>query len=458
MAYYERKLEGSISRWKGGGCKRPLLIQGARRVGKTSLCEHAGMSLFDGDWVRLDFQTDLERMEAIFDWPTDDTAGIVRRISEYLQRPITLGRTLIVLDEVQLSERALNALRFFHGSGQPVIATGSLLGVTTRKRSLPFPSGVEILELHPMDFEEFLAAHGQRSLAEAIRAHSRSGEPYVRHDDACGWYERYTVVGGMPGVVAAFARDGSFDDAASAQDEIDQTYTRDMTDPDNGISGIAARRIWQSLPKQLLRASTKKFKYSDVQRGGRRASLLEPLEWLAAAGMVTIHDLTTSTEAPLFPYRDDEGSFFKVYCADTGLMFHKFGIGAGAYLDPTLRSALSPEFRGALAENYVMQALVANGLKTFYWMPDGNTGRGEIDFVRQTLRGSIVPIEVKSSRNVSAKTFTSFLRAGHARVAVRLSERNFGITELDAPDGQGVSVKSLPLYAAFCIDDALLEG
>ncbi len=457
MAYFERKLERIVARWKGTGFARPLLIQGARRVGKTILSERVGASLFDDDWVRLDFQTDLARMEAIFDWPTNDTAGILRRISEYLQRPISPGRTLIVFDEVQLSERALNSLRFFHGGGQPVIATGSLLGVTTRKRSLPFPSDVQILELHPMDFEEFLWALDQRPMAQAIREHSRSGEPYVRHDDATEWCDRYTVIGGMPGVVAAFARNHSFEDVAEAQLEIDQTYTRDMTDPDNGISGIAARRIWNSLPKQLLRASTKKFKYSDVQRGGRRAGLLEPLEWLAAAGMVTIHDLTTSTQAPLYPYRDDEGSFFKVYCADTGIMFRKFAITADAFLDPALRHALSSEFCGALAENYMMQALVANGLKTYYWMPDGNVGRGEIDFVRQTPRGSIAPIEVKSSRNVSAKTFSAFLREGHSRIAVRVSRRDFGVSEIEAADGEPVVLKTLPLYAAFCIDDELLE-
>ena len=231
--------------------------------------------------------------------------------------------------------------------------------------------------------------------------------------------------------------------------EIDGTYTADMTDSENGISGISAKRIWESLPKQLLRSSTKKFKYADVVRGGRRERLLEPLEWLAAAGIVTINEMTKDAQAPLYPYNIDDGSFFKVYAADTGVMFSKFGISPTAFINPMIAGALSSDFRGALAENYVMQALRANGIATFYWTPENSGTRGEIDFVYQTEHAEVIPIEVKSSRNVSAKSLKAFMNKGLSPYAIRLSEKDFGKAETES----ACILKSLPLYAAFTIGE-----
>lgn len=457
MAYMQRKLERPIGEWVQRGCERPLLLQGARRVGKTVLAEHMGHALFDGDFVKLDFQTNLARAASIYDWPTDDTDGIIRRISDYLGRPIEPRRTLVVLDEVQLCEQALNSLRFFSGTPWRILATGSLLGVTTKRRTLPFPSDVTQLELHPLDFEEYLWARGEEPMAQAIRAHVRDGSPYVLHERALDEYRRYLTVGGMPKVVDTYRQGGSFEDVGQIQGEIDATYTADMSDPDNGISGISAKRIWDSLPKQLLRSSTKKFKYADVVRGGRRERLLEPLEWLDAAGIVTIHDLTCDDRVPLAPFNDEEGSYFKVYVADTGLMFHKFGIDPRLFLDENLRKALSPDFRGALAENYVMQALSANEVASYYWMQTNEVGNGEIDFVFQDRMARIIPIEVKSARNVRAKSLAKFMREGRSPFAVRLSEQNFGIEPVD---GMDIVLRSLPLYAAFCIENTpeFLEG
>lgn len=145
----------------------------------------------------------------------------------------------------------------------------------------------------------------------------------------------------MPKVLEVFGETNSFDEASAVQEEIDRTYTADMTNPENGISGISAQRIWNSLPKQLLRASTKKFKYSEVVRGGRRSRLMGPLEWLDAAGIVTLNDLTCDDAAPMVPYNDEEGSYFKAYVADTGIMFYKFGINLHLFLDGTRRKELN---------------------------------------------------------------------------------------------------------------------
>ena len=448
MEPMKRTLEADFEKWATGDDGRALLIQGARRVGKTFLVETCGKRLYGDGFVKVDFQTDLERSSAIFDGATDDTSRIVDRISEFKRTKLDPDHSLILLDEVQLCEKALNSLRFFAESPWRVAATGSLLGVTVKQRKLPFPSDVRHVRMHPMTFEEFLWAMGEIAMAADIRAHAESCEPYLLHDRANDYYQRFLVIGGMPKAVRIFRDVKAFDAVREVHEEIDITYTADMTDPDNGISAAAAKRIWESLPKQLLRSSTKKFKYSEVIRGGRRAQLLEPLEWLEAAGIVLRNDLTCATSAPLAPFNDEGGSFFKEYICDTGLMFYKFGIEPELFLDPKLKGLLSSDFRGALAENSVMQALRANGIPTYYWMPDEKVGKGEVDFVFQDRRARIVPIEVKSGRNVKAKSFERLIREGRSAVAYVLSDNDFSMT---ANPGSGCCTKSLPLYAAYCI-------
>ena len=155
------------------------------------------------------------------------------------------------------------------------------------------------------------------------------------------------------------------------------------------------------------------------------------------------------------PYNDEEGSYFKVYVADTGLMFYKFGIDPTAFLDETMRLNLSSEFRGALAENFVMQSLAANEVHTYYWMPTDKVGNGEVDFVFQDRLARVIPVEVKSARNVKAKSLQKFMREGGAPYAIRLSESNFGREPMENAEGV---LLSLPLYAAFCISPTVELG
>ena len=448
---FQRKITALIADWLSDADEtRPLLITGARRVGKTYVVDNLGDNLGGRTLIKLDFQTDAGLVDAIFSGATNDIDRITRLISEYLGVSIQPESSLLFFDEVQLNERALNSLRFFAQSPWRVIATGSLLGVTVKQRRLPFPSDVRQVELHPMDFEEFLWALGERPMADSIREHWRTGEPYLLHERALALYQRFLVVGGMPRVVREYVESGQFDRVANRQQEIDETYVADMTDPDNGINGAAAKRIWESITRQLLRSSTRKFKYSEVERGGRRERLLEPLEWLEAAGVVTKNDLTRDTRAPLTPFGDEDGTYFKLYVADTGIMFHKFGIDAAVYLDPTTQALLSADFRGALAENYTMQALRANGLRTFYWMPEANASRGELDFVYQTRGARVIPIEVKSGRNVAARSLKRFISQAESPYAVRLSEQQYAVTPVEETE---CVLRSIPLYAAFCLED-----
>ena len=255
--HMQRQIESTIEKWIQEHNARPLLIRGARRVGKTYAAESVGRRIAGNEFIKLDFQTDLDIIAPLFNGPTDDVDGIMQRVAFYKRFPIHKESDIVHFDEVQLCERALNSLRFFSGSGWRILATGSQLGVATRHRKLPFPSGVEQLTLHPMTFEEFLWALDERQMADAIRSHAQSLESYAAHREALRYFRLYQVIGGMPAAVAAYVDTRSLDEVRVQQREIDETYTADMSDPESGISGIAARRIWGSISTQLLRSSFK---------------------------------------------------------------------------------------------------------------------------------------------------------------------------------------------------------
>ncbi|MEF9925397.1 MAG: ATP-binding protein [Raoultibacter sp.] len=438
----KRKIEEKLYAWadrnKGSDRCTPLLLRGARRVGKTYSAQHFGQACFGKENViYLDFQTDLVRIEEIFSGPTS-VPGIIESLSQYLRRSIDPEKNLIIFDEVQLCEKALNALRFFAQSPYRVIATGSELGTALRRQTLPFPSDVEQVFLHPMDFEEFLWAQGEKKMADDIRHCFEEDTSYILHNEALVLCRTYMVVGGMPRVVECFSRTRDYEEVRRIQSEIDATYTADMALYAPRSQAMRIKAVWESIPKQLVRESSKKFKYSDVAKKGRVTQYEEPLEWLAAAGLIAVNEQTNQVTAPLFARGG--GSFFKVYMSDTGLMFRKYGIDEQVFLDAITYKSLASGFRGALAENYVMQALEANAVQTYYWT-DG-TSASEIEFLITDRKARVIALEVKSGDNVSSASLRKFMSKTHAPYALRLSTKNFGFEN---------DIKSIPLYAAFCI-------
>ncbi|KFI53836.1 ATP-binding protein [Bifidobacterium callitrichos] len=435
-----RRIDAVLESWAREEGAPPLLLRGARRVGKTYSIRRLGREVFgEGRFAYFDFQTDLERLAGIFA-NTADVDGIAADLSAYAGVPVRRGETLIAFDEIQLCEKALNSLRFFAADGgYRVVASGSQLGVTLRDRTLPFPSDVRQVALHPMDFEEWLWAVGDGTLVDAIRGHYQSREPFSLHDMAMDRYRRYVVTGGLPAVVDAYARTGDLTRVREIQRDIDDTYTADIALYAPGETVVATQAVWNSIPKQLARETTRKFKYADVRKGGRERQYRLPLAWLEAAGLVTLNEQTNDHDAPL--EARDGGSFFKVYMADTGILFSRYALDARAWLSDERRVQLSARFRGALTENYVMQALTANDVPTYYWASDGG-GVYEVEFVTQTPLGQVVPIEVKSGTNVRATSLKRFMAKADAPYAIRVSARNFGFED---------NLFSVPLYAAFCI-------
>jgi len=439
-----RKIDTLLARWAESNNPRPLLLRGARRVGKTYTMTNLGRQKFDkAGYVICDFQTNLEQLERVFN-DTSNVDRIMSDLSLLLRHDIRAGQTLVILDEIQLSEKALNCLRFFAESSYRVIATGSQLGVTLRNRELPYPSGVDHVTMHPMDFEEYLWAMGEERMAEEIRSTYLEKREFLLHEEALALYRLYIVMGGMPAVVADFVENRNYQVVRSLQAEIDRVYTADVAlyAPADAVVRILA--VWNSLPRQLARESTAKFKYSEVSKGGRERTYRTPLAWLEAADLVKLNYQTNETAAPLVA-RDD-GSFYKVYLLDTGLMFSKLNLDADTFLVENLRNSLSPRFRGALAENYVMQALAANELEPFYWTP-GTSAQSEVEFVIQNRRGVIIPIEVKSGDNVRSISLRHYQQKTGAPYAIRLSTKNFGYEN---------GIFSVPLYAAFCLDEQSL--
>ena len=244
----------------------------------------------------------------------------------------------------------------------------------------------------------------------------------------------------MPRVVRAYAEGGDFTEVRRLQAEINHTYTADIAlyAPPEIVE--RTQKVWRSVPAQLARETSRKFKYADVEKGARSAQFEAPVGWLEAAELVALNHQTNETSAPLVERTD--GSFFKVYLPDTGLLYCRYNLSADAFLDDALRSALSPRFRGALAENYAKQCLTANGIDTFYWTAGGAT-RSEVEFVFQDSLGNVVPVEVKSGGNVASASLRAFMEKSGCPLAVRASEKNFGF------DGR---LLSMPLYALFCLD------
>ena len=438
-----RKIDEDLESWAKRAGAMPLLVRGARRVGKTYSVKHLGREGgFFKSMAYCDFQTDPDQLAEVFSGRAD-ADRIVRDLSAFLRMDIEKGTTLIVLDEVQLCERALNSLRFFAGSGYRVAATGSQLGLAMKERALPFPNEVETLFLRPLDFEEFCWALGEGQLASAARASFAERTPFALHESALDLYRRYTVIGGMPKVVASYSEEGDFREVRRLQAEIIHTYTADIALYAPPEITERAQKVWRSIPAQLARETTRKFKYSDVEKGGRAKQLEAPIGWLESADLVTLNYQTNDVSAPLTERTD--GSYFKVYLPDTGLLYCRYNLAADAFLDGATRMALSSRFRGALAENYAMQCLAARGIPAFYWS-QGSATHNEVEFLFQNGSGNVIPLEVKSGANVSSPSLKAFMRKSGAPLALRASEKNFGF------DG---TLFSVPLYALFCVEDLL---
>lgn len=428
-----RKIEQKLIAWKNKGSARmPLLLNGARQVGKTYILREFGTKEFK-NVVYINLETNL----TVASYFSDNIAPekIIRYLEASANEKIIPGETLIILDEIQSCERALTALKYFceETPEYHIAAAGSLLGVAINRQHYSFPVGkVETLTLYPLDFEEFLWAREKEFLCDEIRQAYETMEPLpdALHQEATELYREYLLIGGMPACINAFLRTGSFLDVPLVQNEILDNYIADMAKYASNTDSVKIRACYNSIPAQLAKEN-KKFQYKVVQRGGSAALFGASLEWLSLAGVVLKCQRISQAAEPIAVYADL--SAFKIYMGDVGLLAMKSGIS-----QQTVLSGEGNAFMGALTENYVAQQLAAKGYDLYYWE---SNSIAELDFVLQK-ENQIVGVEVKKGENVRSRSLSVFVNSYHPAYSIRFSLKNFG--EKDA-------LKSIPLYAAFCV-------
>lgn len=429
----ERKIVNHLLQWKNRPDRMPLLLYGARQVGKTYTALTFGKAHYKNT-VYFNMEDSRETV-AIFERDLDP-ARILRELAVRAGETIMEEDTLIILDEIQASERALTSLKYFCEKAPKyhIIAAGSLLGVALKREQYSFPVGkVEMLTLHPLDFEEFLWALDQREMAELIRSSYGAFAPMALHETAMDLYRHYLVIGGMPRAVAEFIDKQDFQFVLALQKSLNDAYIADMAKYASPQETTKIMATWQSIPAQLAKENTK-FQYKIIRSGARAGEYEMPLQWLQSAGIINRCVKVSEGKMPLSAYADNGA--FKLYMMDTGLLCSKFEIVPNVVLT-------SPHsfdgFKGALAENYICQALIANGITPYYWE---SGGRAELDFLFQNRKGEIIPLEAKSSTNVRAKSLSRYIKAYQPPYSIRISAKNFGFEN---------GIQSVPLYAAFCI-------
>jgi len=431
----KRKIIDNLVAWKNQPKNRmPLLVYGARQVGKTHILNEFG-ELYYKNTVYVNFETN--KMASSFFSDNIEPSRIIRFLETEARRQIIPDETLIIFDEIQTCERALTSLKYFNENVPEyhIVCAGSLLGVAINREKSSFPVGnVDSITMFPMDFEEFLWAAGEDLLCEEIR-HSfenNTALPAALHGKALELYRLYLIIGGMPRAVLTYLESDSLLTVPDVQNKIVNDYIADMAKYATNAESVKIRAAYDSIPVQLAK-DNKKFQYKLAQRGGTANIFGASIDWLQFAGIVLKCERVEHGTIPLSVYRDLSG--FKLYMGDVGLLSMKSGIP-----QQTVLAAGETEntYLGAITENYVAQAFTAKRHDLFYWATDG---KAEIDFVLQR-DGDIIAVEVKTGIRTKSKSLAIFSEKYKPAYSIRISSKNFGLEN---------SIKSVPLYAVFCI-------
>lgn len=423
-----------LEAWKNSPHRKPLILQGARQVGKTYAVLEFGRTHYD-NVAYFNFETSPRLAQTFAEDISPDY--LIPVLSHIAGQTIVRERTLIVLDEVQLCERALTSLKYFCEDAPEyhIIVAGSLLGVAVNREAFSFPVGkVDMKTMYPMDMEEFLLAVGEEALAQRIRAcfDTDTPLPAALHEAAMQRYRQYLTVGGMPECVLQYAQTQDQVLVRHTQDTILTGYLNDMSKYNTQNEIKKTRLVYDNVTVQLSKKNTR-FQYKLIKKGARAAEFENALEWLCLSGVISRVYRAEQVKKPLENYRDIDA--FKVYVSDLGLLCAKKNLAAA---DILYMSEELNDFKGGMAENYAQTQLIANGYQTYYWESDRGA---EVDFVIQR-EGRLIPIEVKSADNTRAKSLKVYMDTFAPDYAIKLSARNFGFE-----DGK----KTVPLYAAFCI-------
>lgn len=433
----KRIFEQKLFDWKESGMNKPLMVGGARQVGKTYTIKKFANENFEEN-IYFNLERD-EKIKEIFDKTIDDEK-IMENIELYLGRKIDLEKTIFFFDEVQVSENFIVSLKYFNESEKPykIICAGSLLGVKINRFKSSFPVGkVRIEYMYPMNFEEFLMATENNMLKEKIEECYKDMKPMptFAHKKAIDLYRKYLCVGGMPEAVKNFVENDldilKFDDHIIS--DIKDMYIADMKKyVSSSLETVKLEKIYKNIPSQLAKEN-KNFKYNFIEEGGRKRKYESAIDWLVASKMIMINYNCKRMEIPLKVYIDQ--SIFKLYLSDVGILTNMSEI---KFPDIILDNNFI--YKGAITENYVAQEINFKEETLFYWTSKRNA---EIDFVLYSKMDGIIPIEVKSGNNIKSVSLNMYMDEYKPKYGIRFSTRNFGFEN---------NIKSIPLYAVFCIN------
>lgn len=409
----ERGLQVALENWKNSSGRLPLIIQGARQVGKTYLMKWFGQTHFESfAYFNFDERPELNEFFKI----NKDIDRIIQSLSLISGVNID-ANSLLILDEIQECPEALNALKYFAEKKPkiPIVCAGSLLGITLNSGT-SFPVGkVSFLTLYPFTFKEILPYWNNQLSIYLNQLNSIEALPDYFYNDLLEQFKKYLITGGMPAVLNAFKLENLFEACESVLQNLILSYHGDFAKHPVMSDVAKIGQVFNSLPAQLSREN-KKFVYQLVRTGARAREYEDAIQWLVRAGLVYQVKMISKPSIPLSAY--DNESAFKLYALDVGIMRKMAKLSPIAYMEG---SRLFTEFKGAMIENYVLQSLVTQfEVKPRYWA-SGNTA--EVDFIIQ-FQNEIIPVEVKSDENVKSRSLSEFQRKYSPPFRIRYSLKN----------------------------------
>ena len=408
-----RDIIDDLLRWKESDNRKPILLKGARQTGKTWIMREFGKECFD-HVAEFNFDK-VGELNSIFE-KTKDIDRILKELVLFTDVPIEAGKTLIIFDEIQASEGALNSLKYFCEDAPQyhVIAAGSLLGVAIRKKNMSVPVGkVQIVKMLPVTFKEFLQEVDERTYLYVNGLDTVDPLPKIILSKLDLEFKRYLICGGMPEAIVTLLENKGIQEVEDVLQNILDLYTLDFSKYATSTDIPRINSLWNSLPSQLAKEN-RKFIYRIVRSGARAREYEDALLWLEEAGL--IYRIFNIPGLPLSAYQDI--SAFKVYACDCGLLRRLAKLSPEIILSGY---AGYTEFKGALAENAVLQSLVAqNDVKSYYWSSEN---RAEVDFVLQ-IQTDIIPVEIKSDVRISGKSLSVYNTKFNPPYRIRLSMNN----------------------------------
>lgn len=428
-----RKIEEEFKSWKQN-YQMPLMLVGARQTGKTYILEEFCKKNYTNYiYINLDKEDNIAEIFETTIIPEE----IIEKIEIIKNIIIDIENTIIFFDEIQVSERAITSLKYFCESDKPykIVCAGSLLGVKINRFKSSFPVGkVTIKYLYPMDFEEYLIALGETKLIDEIKTHYQTNEALMNpiHEKALDLFKKYLALGGMPALINDFLENECIISHVNfeLQEQIITSYLADMNKYTENSEGIKNSQIYNSIPKELARVNNT-FKYSLVNKDARKVRYESSLEWLLASNMILKCDLADKNESPLKAFTNSDK--FKLYLSDVGLLRALSNLD---YREILLEKNVM--FKGVLTENYIACEFYTKRRELYYYSFD----KYEIDFLIK-IDGEIIPVEVKSGKRTTSKSLNEYIKKYNPKFSIRISSKNFGLEN---------NIKSVPLYAVFCIN------